>query len=255
MTRKNVNTLIQQKMDGLLSQAEREHLDGLLKTGTRAKKLQEQLVQTVDLLERMPEVKPPRTMKKEIMAELRKRHSPAATPLLTQLRVLLNPKPKFAFAYGLALGVFCVGMTVFLFRGDVFVDGQFLRGTLAQNGSLQRVSFTANKIRGTVGVNRSNDVIGMQFVLQTDENIDLLLEYDSEIFKFQKFIMTESSPLRIERGDQYIRTLSKGNQDFLLEFRQGAQSNRPFRLVISSDGIVRYQKDFLINEPANRQLY
>ena len=249
MIDKKYMDLINKEIDGVTTETEQERLYSYLSANSEAQKFHDELRQTSELLSQIPRVEPSPNIKKYVMNSIDlNRYSKATKPgklksLVSNL--LVKPSPKFAyvFALGILVGILVYsallenviskrGLNVTDFYGTIGVDEQ------ADFKTIRNMPIALPEINGTIAVKRHKNIVVIETDLHTQRETEIQFNYDESHLQFSHFNSGGRAKISFDPGENYVRSLSAGDIQFILFFTEVVADGKSIVLKISIAGEV-----------------
>lgn len=251
MIEKKYIELINKEIDGVITENEHEKLQNYLSANPEAQKFYDELGQTSELLHNMPKLEPSPNIKTYVMNSIDlNRYSKATKPgklksLVSNLLVKPSPKLAYAFALGILVAILVYsallesiiskrGMEVTDFYGTIGVDEQ------AGFKTIQTIPIALPEINGTITIKQHQNIVVIETDLSSQQEIEIEFDYDQSHLRFSHFNSSSRAKISFDSGENYVRSLSTGDMQFILFFTEVAAEGKPIGLKIAIAGEVRF---------------
>ncbi len=243
--------LINKEIDGVITKVEQERLHSYLSTNPEAQNFYDELRQTSELLSKIPKLEPSPNIKTYVMNSIDlNRYVKAKKPFRFKSFVpnlLTRPIPKlaYAFALGILVGILVYsvllenmiskrGLEVTDFYGTIGVDEK------SSFKTIQTIPIALPEINGTITIKRHRNIIVIETDLSSQQEIEIRFDYDESYLRFSHFNSGSKAKIAFESGENYVRSLSAGDIQFILFFNEVVADGKPVVLKISIAGEVRF---------------
>jgi hypothetical protein len=240
--------LIDKEISGTITPRERDELHEFLRKSQEARSMYDQHVQTLKLLDSVPDVEPPAHLKAHIMnsvnfSRYRARHSRPTLRFLGRFRRLgLRPRLAYAFALGMVVGLVVFSQLLNRPVGSPSGDIRDFYGTIgiAENASIQTVEGTQidlEQAEGRVDLLNLAEVFAFRVSLQSVERFEVILEFDPGQATFSGLSLGDGRTVTARTDPGYVRASGVGTGQFSLSFVRNTAEAVPvgLRLLIAGD--------------------
>ncbi|MBI4548249.1 MAG: hypothetical protein HY707_09730 [Ignavibacteriae bacterium] len=254
MTHDRLIELIHGEIDGVNSPEESTVLSEHLSKNPETQKLFEDLYSLSNILDKTPKIDPPKSLEKLIL------NSIPVNKLSTKKRMeffkLRLRLPNFAFqlryAYvfvaGLAIGIVSFSILYSTLSRNRSVDistlyGTMMRDTTPANFQLaDQLEIHTSDVEGAFTLKYTNDAVLADILLESTEEIALVLEFDRNDLDFSMFkkVNTEASNLAIDK-DQ-VKLSSVGKNQYYVVFNDKTPALTQIVLKVYKAGSLIYEK-------------
>jgi len=126
-----------------------------------------------------------------------------------------------------------------------------LYGTIGVNEkadyeNLEIIPVESSEIKGTIKVNRAENIILFEIDLRTSKEFEFLIEYKSDQLIFNNFIPLISNEYLIDNGENYVRTVCSGDNKFAVTFHSLTDefTNVNVKLIYSGNLLINKEISF-----------
>jgi hypothetical protein len=242
---------IHKEIDGSITQEEKERLRSYVAENPEAQKMVQEQIRTAKILNKIPVIEPPPSLKKRIMNSIDVNRyavgeSRTALKFLFSSRLSrINPKVAYSFVLGLVMGVLLVLVldTTQEYRRD---PGDFI-GTIGMHDKecferLDHNPIDLPDLRGDLTLKRFNNIIAYEVNLSSMNEIELVLKFDPGFIRFHGFQPYTGTKIIVESGVNYIKTLNSEDIRYVLFFQRESHESTRFELTLLRSGIVQYER-------------
>jgi hypothetical protein len=245
--------LINKEIDGINSRADSAKLKEYLAENREAKDLYNDLVRVSTLLKTVDEVEVPRSLRASILNTIdssryavRERRNPLRSVIdLLPQRVSL--RYAFVFSFGLVVGLVIYALFVDMNK-DASIDISKLHGTMVLNRASEsfetadNVEINLDKVHGTVTTKHARGLLSIEVNLQSQQEIETLLEFDPSAISFTSFEQPDNAKNNVNIRENSLRLTGSGDNKCLLMFNDKAPAATSVNLKIFSSGTLVYEK-------------
>lgn len=216
MISERIKELVHADLDGELSAAGRQELEGHLSASAEARQYQSQMAALQAFLDRVPEPEMPERLHASIVDTIRL----PASRRRPQFRLGLVPgfvRYGFAAAAGLLLAV-----GIYEYRptaagpGDMGgMVGTVMPGRDQSPGVLvDRYAFELEQLSSEVSLVRRSDALVLEMQLEAGSGVDVTVDFTGEGLQFDAIAQMDSDLESIEVADRAVRIAATGRQYF-----------------------------------------
>jgi hypothetical protein len=259
MIEKKYIELINQEIDGVNTPQDSAKLKAYLAANPKAKSLYNDLRAASEMLNAVKEIDSPSHLKANILNAIpadkyaaREKRAPQSKPnLLENLFGFLQPRPAaryaFAFSLGLFAGVLIYAALVENVHKNSMPTNSDLYGTIALReapGSFDAGDIVEMNPYGTINLKYSKDLVVAELNLQTQQEVELVFEYDPSALKFGAFsIRNQAASNTVKTSENSLRLTSFGENKYAVLFTKRIDAPAPLRLKIySADGALLHEQ-------------
>lgn len=249
--------LMNKEIDGVITEGDQKKLQSYLSAHPDAQKFYAELRQTSDLLHNMPKLEPPPNIKKYVMNTIDgNRYAKAKKPsklksLVSSLVVKPTPKLAYAFALGILVGILVYsallenlisrrGMDVTDFYGTIGINDQ------AGFKTIQTIPIALPEIDGTITIKRHQNTVVIETDLNSQQATEVHFDYDEPSLKFSHFNSGSRAKISFEAGENYVRSSSAGDIQFILFFSEVTANGKPIVIKLFVAGELRSIQEILL---------
>ncbi|MEX1140151.1 MAG: hypothetical protein WEB33_07240 [Bacteroidota bacterium] len=242
MLDKRMFELLNQEVDGTNSAKERQEVKALLSKNAEARRTFEALKELAAFLKATPQVEPPSTLKRRILASLphAKPSSQKLFPLFSLAR-MLTEGTNLRYAYTFAGGA-VAGILLFAFLTGSPSDTSSLVGAIGSSTPSKAIlsaEIDLPEIQGTFSaVEERNEVIATTSI-NASEEIDLIVRFDPAALQFERFQISDPSSGSVTLHPGHLELKGSGTMVFTLVFFRKSADAVALNAEILIDGAKR----------------
>ncbi len=244
MNESDLLKLINKQIDGEISIGEKESLDHVLISDDKIRQKYENMQKTVAALDRVPLIDPPASLADNIWDKIDPHRYQKSVPIRQKFNTLIikfiRPRRQMAvaFAAGLLIGAFCVGLltqydsySVSDISGSIGVD---------QTGNMQHFTLQSADVTGIFRLEQLRNGIICQVEINTRQPFDLILDFDSPDYHLAGYKTKSANPIYIQTTPGGIRISAETGVDVKLVFDADDTSYDKLAIqIISNDNHLR----------------
>jgi hypothetical protein len=240
--------LIDKEISGTITPGEKAELDEYLSKSPDARRLYDQHIQTLNLLDGVSDVEPPVHLKTRIMNSLDFSRYKASSrrptlKIVGRLRQMgLRPRLAYAFALGIVVGLVVFSQVLNRPVGGLSGDTRDFYGTIGITENIGAETLDQTEIRvsraeGRIDLLSFAGVFALRISLRTPERFEVVSEFDPDQAGFGGLSPGEGRDVTVRAGRRYISASGIGDSEFSLSFvsRTGDAVPVDLRLLISGD--------------------
>lgn len=252
------------QIDGCLSPEERKKLEAYLAKHPSAKKTLNDQVEIAKLLGRVEQVEPSPSLKKQIMNSVGTARFSKASKTTGPSRIKLRQhlKPQAAWGLLFAMGVLVgIALHSVLFNGALqttLLDGRDVIGTIGthERGDfeiVERIRIDREAVRGVIENKRYSDHIGCEVDLQGLQELEVMIRFEEEDFRFKGLALLDQSRIDLENEADGIRAKSRESARYVLFFQKRHPGAVEYTLTLSQDGKEEFKRVFHFVPPGKKE--
>lgn len=249
--------LIHKEIDGLSSENERAELRAYLANNPEAQDLHRDLTRISGILNKVHQVDPPPYLRTKILNSLplsKYARKEKRSPLAAIIRDLVfRPNARYAYAVvaGVVVGILAYAVINRQLGSTMPPEISSLYGTMLSQealGSLvpaEHVEIDLEQAHGTVDIKYSNEIVLVELRLESDQEIEMFIEFDDRDISFAGFRQLDSPRRTLSIEKSSLRVTNTGNHEYILVFTiftDLTESVSPMSLKIFSGGALRYEQ-------------
>jgi len=257
--------LINKKIDGVISPDENKILQQYMERTPEAEKLYNELLETEESLDRLPEIHPSENLKKRILNSIDYSRYSAKKKKNRVFSTFLFPRNKWGLIVSFSLGL-VAGTILFMlmFSNPELIssfDDKDVYGTMGLTDTevVDKINVKTEEVSGSIGILKGTDLsgnhpaggfnhFGFDIALSSDENCTLEIGFDSDKVQFEKFTSPSINNIRLEKGIGSVSLSLSGSQRSLLILSSGESAPGVITLKILNDEKVIFEKKALIRK-------
>jgi hypothetical protein len=249
--------LMNRQIDGELTPDEERMLKEYLSENKNARKMYEELLSLSKVLERVPQIDPPKHLSRSIMSSISKNRN---LELKFQQRwwkavldVFIQPKPKtaYAFVFGLILGLIVTIPFIYINQrsGDYNLNMVDLYGTIGL-GDKNNVNILAEEsmeiggIPALIRFNQLSNIIWFDLKLNLREAMNIKVSYDSNCVLFSGIKPMNEIPIQFKVNKKQVSISGIGENHLKLFFAILRHQKTTIALQIYDSEKLEYSKEF-----------
>lgn len=239
--------LIQARLDGEISAAERQELESRLQADPELAGLEEKLAALTDVLARVEAVEPPAGLRKRIIsAVVPSPRRSNATPVAPRWRL-----PQ-VFGYGMAAAfgaaVAAIALQIGSFGEPGRTDVSALIGTMSsypgsQTGqqasageSAQRIVLDSAALSGSIDTYARGGVVILEFDLAATRPVEIMADYSPSRLSFSGFARSGDAVASLNTGPGQLRMSAQKDHRYAVLFNPDGQAGSIIELRFVADG-------------------
>jgi hypothetical protein len=239
MNESDLLKLINMQIDGEISIDEKESLEHVLNSDKKTRQKYENMQQTVAALDRVPLIDPPSSLADDIWERIDPHRYQKSVPIRQKFNTLIiefiRPRRQMAvaFAAGLLIGAFCVGLFT-QYESYSFSD---LSGSIGaeQTRNVQHFTLQSADVTGIFRLEQLQTSIICQVEINTRQPFDLIFEFDSPDYHLAEFKTKSANPVYIQTTPGGIRISAKTGAEVKLFIDADDTSRDKLAIQIISD--------------------
>ncbi|MFQ5798291.1 MAG: hypothetical protein ACE5H0_06305 [Bacteroidota bacterium] len=246
--------LIHKEIDGLSTKSESAELSAYLANNLEAQDLYRDLATISRILNNVREVDPPPYLRTNILNSIpssrytRKEKRSSLSSVIQSLVVGGNARYAYAVVAGVVLGILAYAVISREIDGSSSSEISTLYGTmLSQEASEsleagEHVEISLEQAHGTVDIKYSNEIVLVELSLESDQEIDMVIEFDDGDVSFAGFRQLDSPIRTLSIEKSSLRVTNAGNHEYILVFSDQTESISPMSLKVFSEGPLLYEQ-------------
>lgn len=256
--------LIHKEIDGSITPEEKERLRAYLAKNPEAQKMVQEQIHTAKLLNKIPVIKPPPSLKKHIMNSIdlnryAVRESGTALKFLFSSRLSkINPKLAYSFVLGLVVGF----LLVLAFLRDPTqkyrIDERDFIGTIGMHDReyfkrLDHDPIDLPSLKGDLILKRFKNIIAYEVNLSSIKEIELVLKFDPGLIRFHGFQPYNGTKIIVENGGDYIKTLNSEDVRYVLFFYRESSVTTQIDVTLHQKGDVKFHREIHLEPTSEKE--
>jgi hypothetical protein len=256
MLEKKVLDLLNQELDGVNSEKERETVRKILQKKPQARKYFEDLQEMSLVLRRVKDVPAPTYLKARILTALPfpKQTVPArvipARSFLRELRSNLRYRYAYMFAGGAVTGI----LLFTIFTGQPS-DTANMTGTMASNQPAalaeSRTDINLNEITGTIQARRFTSTVVTDFDLRVPQEVDVVVNYDRQVIQLDSFHPVSDAQGTLVVLEGQLRLTVAGQGKYQITFAGTPESRSPIAVRLFARGLLLSEYELSFEQKEN----
>ena len=253
MIEKQYIELINKDIDNVITPAEKVKLQDYLSKNDEAKVYYEEIHLTNEYLNKLPDIEPSPSLKKQIInsidfSKYSRKTKKTFIKILGLNRSLFTPKLAYAFALGLIAGIFIYSIFVNDFFNVNSFDKKDITGTIgienANVSTIEEIAVT-KEVSGKIELKGYENSFWLNVNLNSPKPFDVEINYHDQV-RFLNFSpdLTGNTTLTNEHG--YIKVTNSGSQHYRLLFKRNKADKASLLLHIEQSGISLYEHKFFL---------
>lgn len=239
MNESDLLKLINKQIDGEISIGEKESLDHVLISDDQIRQKYENLQKTVAALNRVPLIDPPSSLANNIWEKIDPHRYQKSVPIRQKFNTLIiefiRPRRQMAvaFAAGLLIGAFCVGLFT-QYESYSFSD---ISGSIGadQTRNVQHFTMQSADVTGIFRLEQLRTGIICQVEINTRQPFDLIFKFDSPDYHLAGYKTKSDNPVYIQTTPDGIRISAETGVEVKLFFDVDDTSRDKLAIQIISD--------------------
>ena len=256
MLEKKVLDLLNQELDGVNSDKERETVQKILHRKPEARKYLEDLQEMSLMFRRAKDVPVPAHLKGRILNALPfpksavpVRLSPARS-FLQELRTNLRYRYVYTFAGGAIAGIF-----LFAVFSSQPADSTNMTGTMASGQPValaeSKTEIRLNEVTGTINAHRFPSTVVADLDLQVPQEIDVVLNFDQQQLQFDSFHPVADAQVTLVALEGQVRLTVSGQNKYSVTFVRYEESRSPIAVRLFARGILLSEYELSFEQEEN----
>ena len=244
--------LINKDIDKVITSKEKALLKEYLDSNSEAKSLYDELFATENLLDKLPDNDPSVNLKKQILNSIDKRRYSSNKNYsvfrhyIHQTIFQAKYKIAFTFTLGLLAGLFIYS---FLLNNNQVTGNSDFYGTIGISNYelVESIPLETSAIFGKVEILRSNNHLGIEFNLNSQDPYNLTLKYNQDNTSFDNISFYGKNNIKLASEKNMLRLSDSGSHKYRLIFLKNDQTPADFSLLITRAGNKIFEKEIVVN--------
>jgi hypothetical protein len=253
MIKEKLIELINKDIDGEITPGEKIKLNEYLNSNSEARNLYEELKNTEDLLDCLPDSDPSYNLKKQILNSidmnryLKSDKNSRVKDFIQKIIFQTKYKIAFSFTFGLLAGLLIYS---FLFSSNPTIKNGDVLGTigLSNTETFKSIPINISNIMGKLNIQRFDNNMGFDFNLDSPENYDLSLNYNPNKVNFDNISFYNKNNIKLDLDNNIIRLSNTGKHDYHLAFSLKTKSPVYFNIIITRGEKNLFEKQIKIED-------
>jgi hypothetical protein len=223
--------LMHKQIDGEITQHEFAELQNYLSRHEEARAIYEELIQTNEMLNRVPAIDPPGELSKLIMNSIDPQRYAVKDRMRFEYSQIFNwfatpnRKPAYAFAVGLVIGLLVYALLMVALFKEQSINITDVYGTIGHIDSnrletVQTTSIETEQVQGSINLKRLDDLICFEITLKCESSCDLTLAFDKKDLRFIGYHPSQPTQIKFENQENSIKVAASEGIQFDLFFNK-----------------------------------
>jgi hypothetical protein len=242
--------LIHKDIDKTISADEKVLLTNYLKSNPEAFTLHQELLETEELLDKLPSNDPSISLKQRILNSIdfnRYAHR-EQNPIVSYISTIFaGPQKKLAasFAFGMVVGIIIISIVFYASYYNSPTDLNNVFGTigLSESEVFESVPVNSMDIAGKIEISKVANHYGIYVNLQSSKLYTMQMEFDQANLKVDNLSLDKLNNIQIEKGSGFIKLIESDNSPYSLLF--SIKELHPNKIVLK---ILRDDKNLFQHE-------
>ncbi len=245
--------LINKEIDHVITSREKQKLHQLLEANPEALKYYNEIIKSEKLLDEIPEVEPSINLKKKILNSIdynlyNKKNQPSFSHHLSTLFSGLRKKPVLSFSLGLLIGlIVSVAISYYVIYNPGNVDNIYGAMGISEAKFIKSVDLNNDDFKGNVGISQSNNLYNLNFNINSADNYDIRLEYNSSQMTPSNFYCADLSNVKFEKGKDFIQISTSKPSQFALSLLREKPNTEKILVKVISNGNEILNKEITVS--------
>jgi len=253
MIEKKYIELINKDIDREITPKEKAILEEYLNSNSEAKNLYEELCTTESFLDKLPDKDPTVNLKKNILNSIDKnryskvkKYSPKKG-IVQQIIFQTKYKIAFSFTLGIIAGLL---IYAYFFTNPHAINNNDIYGTIGLNNAemIESIPVKTLNILGKVNIKRADNNLRLDFDLNSPEQYDLTLKYNTDKVKFENISLSNKNKIKLDAENSLIKLSDSGIHKYQMLFSLKNEVPVNFNLQISRTGNKVFEQEITIKE-------
>jgi len=244
MINRRIREMIQKEIDGENTPQEKRKLQERLSRDPAAKRLFEDLKRTSRWLDRVPEIRPSKELKRKIMSEIETRSNTAKNAVQYRRRSAVRSTfPKMAFSF--ALGAACVILATTVFKIRFLTTGFNWEETKGSIGipdnvpSTQKIIIAGETADGLLTSTRNRDRIQLEMQLTREKGYTVDFRFNPEHLQFEGIRSKDDNRILVQNSREAVRISHEAIGHSMLTFRLLGEIADPIQYrIMQADSVL-----------------
>ena len=251
--------LIHKEIDNEISPENRDKLQAYLAKHQEAETFYRELIHSSKLLASIPEIEVPPELSTRILNSLNyNRYSKKENGFPNPIKILdwflkPTPKPAYAFALGLILGLIVYAGIIMIIFKEQPIDLADVYGTIStmDNNRMEYISthpIDLPDMKGNINLRKLANTILFEINIQPSKTFILEMEFEKDQLNFSAYRPLSPVLTEFENRESMIRLSSSEDVTFVLFFKKIQETVSPIELSIETAGVTIFRHNFLIKK-------
>ncbi len=248
--KKQLETLVNRKLDGSLTPEEQQELDRMLAEDPEASRYLQEMEAMEASLRRVPRAQAPAGLPEKVISRISSTQGAGSSKgsatkggLIRHLHVQSRTLLRYA-------AILFVGLVLGAAATVLFLEDRSLPATDEMVGSMtaragQKMAFSQEGWQMQINPMRVDNMLILVFSAASNEALDVSLGYDTAVYRLNKsrYLSGQDTGSRIGGGFLSFGVQDRVHYQLVLEEQSGLSA--PFELTVSQDGQMQYNRELV----------
>jgi len=246
--------LIHKDIDKTISVSEKDLLDKYLRLHPEAFAVHQELSETEELLDKLPDNDPSVSLKQRILNSIdfnRYAHKEKKSIASSIATAFSRPRRKVttSFAFGMVLGMIIISIIFYAsyYNNSSELNNVFGTIGLSESEVFESVAVNSMDIAGKIDISKVANHYEIYVNLKSSKLYTLQMEFDQAKLKIDNLSLAELNNIQIEKGSGFIKFIESDNSPYSLLFSAKELHPNKIALKIFRDNGKLFEREIFLS--------